>query len=409
MITVVRRVTSETPAKQIWKFLRYFLDTDFVSDEIRRVQGIPRGTHDSNIKKQARQLAYCIRQAEEYFEASRSAGLATRPVLLYYGAVSLSRALVLLRQDGTHSFDALRRSGKHAHHGLVLDQGRAANIKPERGPAPFFESTECRCHVQSESPGGPKILWGNFGLFYRSLVPGAIQVSTNVRDEGKTGHLETVHPQAVADLLPIESLLDARFKALELMRTLPDLYWPLMRDVNIRPGLCRGNVRKDQTRSYGEREPGVRQVIKVRDEHHFFIDGLKPDEKARLLESYRERLPTIQLVDDYGANIYLREVHEYEPWQGVQFYYPDLVDDLSGKPFYILRPEAYLPEPATFLIILFCLSMLARYYPDIWMKAIDSSPRIADLTDSLLDVAYRKFPNLILDQLTWTKHLVEAG
>src|SRR5439155_26631672 len=71
------------------------------------------------------------------------------------------------------------------------------------------------------------------------------------------------------------------------------------------------------------------------------------------------------------------------------------------------RSSDLLPEPANLLIVLFCLSMLARYYPDIWIRAIDTSPRIADLTDSLLNIVYRKFSNLILDQLTWTKRSEE--
>src|SRR5207244_173108 len=109
----------------------------------------------------------------------------------------------------------------------------------------------------------------------------------------------------------------------------------------------------------GEVQQGIRQVVRVRDEHHFFIDGLEADEKTHLLRFYQEKLPTIQLVDDFGANIYLREVREYEPWRENRFYYPDVVDDIGGKPFYILKPEIYLPEPANLLIVLFCLSMLA--------------------------------------------------
>lgn len=87
-------------------------------------------------------------------------------------------------------------------------------------------------------------------------------------------------------------------------------------------------------------------------------------------------------------------------------YWPDIVDDINGRKFYILRPEAYIPEPATHFVLLYCLGMLARYYPDIWMRAIDENVQIAKLTDSLLNIIYRKFPNLMLDQMTWVKHYV---
>ena len=107
MIQGFNDIASENPIEQIWKFLRFFLDESSVSNTIRRTHRIPDGKFTSDVKKQARQVGYCIRQAEEYFHASSQVGLPTRPTLLYYGAVSLSQALVLLRQDGTHSLDTL--------------------------------------------------------------------------------------------------------------------------------------------------------------------------------------------------------------------------------------------------------------------------------------------------------------
>lgn len=87
-------------------------------------------------------------------------------------------------------------------------------------------------------------------------------------------------------------------------------------------------------------------------------------------------------------------------------YFSDIVEDINGKKFYILNPEDYLPQPASHLIILFCLGMLCRYYPDVWMKVIDENVQVAELTDSLLNIIYRKFPNLILDQMTGIQHYV---
>jgi len=60
------------------------------------------------------------------------------------------------------------------------------------------------------------------------------------------------------------------------------------------------------------------------------------------------------------------------------------------------------------LATLFCFSMLSRYYPDIWMKTIDSNVRAAELVNEFLNVAYRKMPNLILDQLTLTRHNIRS-
>jgi hypothetical protein len=56
------------------------------------------------------------------------------------------------------------------------------------------------------------------------------------------------------------------------------------------------------------------------------------------------------------------------------------------------------------LVVLFCLGMIARYHADIWMHAVDNDVSISELVDSFLNVCSRRFPNLILDQLSDTHH-----
>ena len=85
-----------------------------------------------------------------------------------------------------------------------------------------------------------------------------------------------------------------------------------------------------------------------------------------------------------------------------------MVDDIRGEIYFIFQPQSYIPEPATVFILLFQLGMLSRYYPDLWMAAIDHDVRIAEFVDSLLNIAFRKFPNLMLDQLTGVKHSVHS-
>jgi hypothetical protein len=90
-------------------------------------------------------------------------------------------------------------------------------------------------------------------------------------------------------------------------------------------------------------------------------------------------------------------------------YYPDMVDSVAGELFFILQPAHYLPEAAAYFVLLYCLSMTARYYPDIWMSFISDNVRGAELVDTLLNFAQRKFPHLMLDQLTDAKHLYQTS
>jgi hypothetical protein len=401
MINNFNEITSENPIEQIWKLLRFFRDIPSVSDKIRSIHGITNGKFDSDVKKQAQQIAYCIRQAEEYFHASSQVGLATRPLLLYYGAVSLSQALVLLRQDGTHSLDALRQAKKHSHHGLTPIKGLIETAHLAASTEDFLSIIQCECHIQNGSP------WGQFALFYQSLVPCAFGIETEVRDQGKSTFLRGHDVQTCADLLPLDSIVPKCFNASDLVKCLPDMYFAL-RQLGIQPDLCRGSIKGSLMRSYKKNKKTSEQV-RAKDKFlwDFFIDGVTAEQKKHLLTFYKERNPDISLQADLGSNLHLRLNIELTPKKQVsQAYFPDIVDDINGRKFYILRPEAYIPEPATQFVLLYCLGMLARYYPDIWIKSIDGSVQIAELTDSLLNIIYRKFPNLILDQMTWVKHYV---
>lgn len=399
MIELFKDVTSEDPVGQIWKLLRFFLDIPSVSDKIRSIQGITARKQESNVKKQAKQIGYCIRQAEEYFHASSQVKLPTRPTLLYYGAVSLSRALVLLRQDGTHSFDALRKSDKHNHHGLDLDRGLAAKAGISNSLEAFLKSLQCMCHTNNGDP------WGHFSLFYRSLVPSAFQINQKIRDTGKSAFLEGNVVEKCADLLPLNAFISKPLNALDILKTLPDMYFAL-RDSGIRPDLCEGNVKMAMVRHYLEDEHGNKQLVKIKETHDFSLDGLTLARKEHFLAFYKERNPNIMLQDDFGENIYLRLNREYSPSEELTMYYPDIAEDISGRKFYILKPETYITEPAAHLVLLYCLGMLSRYYPDIWMRTIDENVQISELADTLLNIIYRKFPNLILDQMTWVKHYI---
>ena len=154
----------------------------------------------------------------------------------------------------------------------------------------------------------------------------------------------------------------------------------------------------------------------------FLLDEILNEQKNHLIRFYQEKNPSINLVEDLGSNIVMELKKEflaedkaslYYPLEQYPSdypigYYPNIVEDISSSKFYILKPETYLPETETYLILIFCLGMLCRYYPDIWIKVIDENVQVAELTDSLLNIIYRKFPNLILDQMTETKHYVHS-
>lgn len=394
----------------MWKYLRYFLDEKFVVEQIQIAQPPGSAADGRNLLKQAKQLGYCIRQAEEYFRAASEVGLATRPNLLYYGAVCLSRALILLRQDGTHSFDYLRRKRRHNHHGLELNVGRLASINRFANAEALFESLECQCHKVSDPSG--MVPWGNFILFCRSLDESMISFPMQIYERDDTdecGDLGETYVNAKKvlkgqDKIAESQLVAGTFSSLELLQILPDMFFDLT-DCGIRSELCPGSLKGRIVRRRKREQTGSSRTISLERTYEFFIDGLSEERKARFVEHYHEKNPEIKCIAKLDRNLHFRLTETIdETTPKALRYFPDIAQSISGKCFYPSDLVPALPEPAVYLILLFNLGMVARYYPDLWMHSLDSDAKATNLVQSLLNYAERKFPNLILDQLTLRKH-----
>lgn len=392
MITKVKFIVSDDPVKQIWKLLHFYLDTKFVANQIREVHGVKDIKQKSNIEKQAREIGYSIRQAEEYFVASSHVRLATRPLLLYYGAVSLTRALVLLRKSGEVSAEALRKNNNHKHHGLDLYKPAKCSTAEE-----FFATLKAKTHSHPQT----KEPWGHFSLFYDSLVSCATSIRKKIIIVGKNNCFEGRHPMSCGVLRDINSLINKDFKMLDLLRVLPDMYY-LLQEVGIQPELCRGDAIME-IRNYYEKDS---KLSSYDEELIFSIDGIAENQKSHLQRFWLKMNPELKIQSNIGSYMIFKwsENFKVNDVGKEKIYLPDMIEDIDGYKFYFTKPEEYLPEPAIHLILLFSLGMLARYSPDLWMSAIDKDVRTAELTDSFLNIVYRKFPNLVLDQLTRIKH-----
>jgi hypothetical protein len=414
MISSVRNIASNNPDAEVWKYLRLFLNPERTAKQIREIHKIEADKYVRNIEKQAIQIGHCIRQAEEYFRASADVGLATKPLLLYYGAVALSRALILLKKDGTYSLDGMRKAKRHRHHGLVLNEGHAEEAGKAKTAEDFFSALRCSFFLKE---GG--LPWGHFPLFYESLDASVFVQHVTVREFDRETLMERDMPCVCADALNVDQLKSMDFATLELLKSLPDLFRDL-NELGIGTHLARGNVSRDYVQYFtivnssigdGSVQLGPpetnRQLAHIIDTHNFFVDGLLEDAKEPFWEFLQKKNPNIAKVGEFPNNLHLRlTVQAATSEKVVLGYYPDIIDDINGKKFYILRPDKYIHESGALLAIMYCLGMLSRYYPDIWMRIIDKNVDVVEVTNSLLSVAIRKFPNLVLDQMSGSKHFI---
>lgn len=390
-------IHAENPLVEIWQRLRLFADPNANVERIKRDLDPAANPGDRNIRKQAEQIGYCIRQAEEYFHAAAHVRLPTRPLLLYYGASSLGQALVLLKKDGKHSIDFLRKQKRHNHHGLeVVGEPKAHNYLA--GPKSFFDSITaqpftkfCRTGSDGREQGGAERRepWGAFALFYGALSAPCFVIprTTTVGSYTLTDHCV----RRTAEIQPYERLAARKIAVSEIFGSLPDLKghlpWP--------GDLCNGSQKLVAHKS------GVADPIEPRVDQ-FFLAGVRGDQRDQIVGYYQKNMPGLQqrLVGDGVLMFEYRHV----PGSPLAFF-PDMVDDVGGRLYYVTNPAGYIVEPAAMYIALFSFGMLARYYPDVWMR-IESDPRATALVNTFLGIVQRKFPHLMLDQMEGAKHII---
>jgi YaaC-like Protein len=117
IIATAAKIQNANPAQYAWFSLRRFHNVRFTAERISKIHQVP-AKHVKNVEKQADQIRFFLIQAKEYFDASKTVTLVTRPVLLYYSAMCLATAEILFKHSGDSSLDCAR--DKHKHHGLTF-------------------------------------------------------------------------------------------------------------------------------------------------------------------------------------------------------------------------------------------------------------------------------------------------
>ncbi len=99
---------TETPTIEMWNQIKYLKSP-------KNIENILNGNTNCNrerihfnpidVDKRSYEIASCIRQADEYYTAAESVGLATQPLLQFYGAQSLAKAVILANNNSIGLID----------------------------------------------------------------------------------------------------------------------------------------------------------------------------------------------------------------------------------------------------------------------------------------------------------------
>lgn len=363
---------------ETWRRLLEFANLDLTVDQIEKRHGKPSSKSQvENYKKQARQARVCVLQAKEYFDAARASSLFTSPNHAYYGAVALASLMMLILGDGKHSLDVLRSDNTNNHHGLDFTTACTAKTAPD-GLKLLEESRVTVC------------THGHFANWYRLLPARGAVFAKVTRTLGKDGGLHQVTMEQIGgyDIPLIEQISKAKIPLVDLFKFLPDLDSDLQRF----------GINSSRARS-------THEVIYQADRkvtHTWSLHGCRSAaEREDLLEKFAI---TPRFADAYSlegletSNSAIITL-AFELPAEVGFRWPPARDTMSHEAISYAR-DIETHEVVDLYLIAYQLSMLSRYFPDIWISCIESQCRAAKLIERAVDLLVKKLPILALSFLS---------
>lgn len=383
IITKTNSVRARDLAGFSWSGLRSFQNASFTLKKLKEYHNLP-PVQDRNLKKQAVQIGFCIRQAEEYFVAANSVSVATKPLLLYYGIMSLALAEILLKQNGDSSLDRAR--GQNAHHGLTLKAIEDTNK---------HDSLEQSASLLKAAPlvkkGGER--FGTFELWHRSSreAPLTGRVTDFVTDQNT---LNGSRMLAIPVDKRLPCLSEGGISLLDCLKSIPDLVNTVSQH-DLVPDLARGVM----TRQINRQTNQINDSLIVHPTHDHVLDSLYPK-----FIYHPGNIPTLDVQDLKPGCIIRTQRSMRDPIYGAS--YPMMTQVNADEVIFFSANEC-LNEFGLFYVAMYILGNYARYFPDRWMDEIGKSSALVLATNELLTVAQERVPLLSLSEMSQTWHLVE--
>lgn len=338
----IKRVVCENPHETMWAAFAWFESEPIVQDFLQQ-------KYEQNAIENAKTYAFqnterflfAIKQAREYYRAAGQSDLLVKPLLLYYGMVSLIKA-VLIATD-----PAYPRNVRVLQHGLSTRRRKTRQYR-------FFDDL---CQPQRE---------GLFPLF------------------------------AAACGAPEEARM-AEQTARHLLALIPDLRHSYMRLVGA-PSCLPLTVRREGNGMAVDVPGSVLDIWHVTASR--FVDLLNQHgvgEGVFSLRSSATRPSTVPL--QWHSPTLDATANEDSP---IDFENRLVRYDAQGHPYLVLerRSSHLLPEACVHTCLMYMLGILCRYEPELWGQyAQGFAAAETALIGDFLRCSTRKFPNLILNLL----------
>ncbi|MCA3357294.1 MAG: hypothetical protein ING02_04820 [Roseomonas sp.] len=377
----MRWIATDNIYAATWRELFDYTNNDLTVKKLIKRHGEPKSAGDkANYFKQANQARVCVLQAKEYMDAAQASSIFTSPNHIYYSIYALASLMMLIMGDGTKSLDYLRKDRNNRNHGLSF-------------------MTHCGLKNASVDVNLLKLSsvaiseHGHFPNWYKSLPNRQSVYAIFERTMG--GFLARgMHAVGGSTLAPISSISDKRWSLLNLLSLFPDL------DSDLRKcGVEKIRSRTSLTVSENDEE----QMAYV-----WRIHGCENKQDLEILLKKFAVQPGFENLRNFtpypsGLGGELRV--NFQRGDHITFEWPDVRETLEHSTIsYADHVEMF--EIVELYLVAYQLSMLSRYFPDLWVYCIESQCLSAKLISRATEIIGRKFPILCLSILNDEKTVI---
>lgn len=361
-------ITTDNVSAEAWRYLLEYANHELAVEAIIKKHGATDKKSLPNYKKQAQQLRAAILQAREYFDAAKNSSLVTSPNHLYYGMASLCSAIMLLLGTGDKALDKLRLDKKNNNHGL--DFSTSVN------------ATSCRVGLDILTNSFTTVRNNGFFLQWYSTLPVEAPVyGVVIRKDGQ-GSMTNREWVGTDIAMNSQEIIGYKAPIIELLKYLPDL--------------------NSSLKNYGVTVPSSRvdfEITKVNgtDNFEWRIHGASSGEDLQSIlnqfvvpEGENDKL--VKIISNSGTSCIVKLIQK----EGAHFTYPSYRETINNEKIIYGNQQLNRHEIVDAYLSAYGLSMLSRYFPDIWVSCLESHCKAAKLIERLLFVLIQKAPVMAL-------------
>jgi hypothetical protein len=345
------QIITEHPERDVGRYLRHWANPDFVETHIQaKHQQLPADRR----RTKSRAAAFFVTQSLEYLESATASSLLTKPLPLFYAAENLSKAVCLVNSAQMVSSD-------FRAHGLKSDQSRRNSIK------------NLCCSIL---PPGRDVWSRLFSVANADMQ--RLQATSDQQGmvyDSRNAYATT--PPSSGKILWLGDLLR---HIPELERDVANAGW--------------GHPYVVQIHSYSM--TSLSGPPASGNYNFTFNHAHNPETKAMIVDRESDLFKKYSRTMDRLNTIQYTAKFQNDEWPVIPVIRHDV---FGGMHMDLRRTSLVLGETIIHFATLFILSSAVRYQPEQWKRLTDDHPAEAILVDRYLDLAIRKLPNLVLNEL----------